>query len=62
MVSKQVLALYHPEKKTAVSSDATSFGLDAVLKQKQQSGGMLLLAVACVGRLMTKAKSSYAQL
>ena len=35
MASEQVLAMYDSEKETMVSSDASSFGLGAVLMQKQ---------------------------
>lgn len=47
-VSKQVVALYHTEKKTTVSSDASRFGLGTVLKQKQPSGE--IKPVACASR------------
>ena len=46
MASEQVLALYDPEKETMVSSDVSSFGLGAVLMQKQPSGEMRPVAYA----------------
>ena len=46
MASEQVIALYDPEKETMVSSDASSFGLGAVLVQKQPSGEMRPVAYA----------------
>ena len=46
MASEHVLALYDPEKETTVSSDASSFGLGAVLMQKQPSGEMRPVAYA----------------
>ena len=33
-----VLALYNPTRETVISSDASSFGLGAVIKQKQPNG------------------------
>lgn len=55
MVSDQVLALYDPEKETMISSDASSFGLGAVLMQKQPSGEMRPVAYA--SRSMTERAS-----
>ena len=60
MASDQVLALYNPEKETMVSSDASSFGLDAVLMQKQPSGEMRPVAYA--SRSMTETERRYAQI
>ena len=60
MASDQVLALYNPEKETMVSSDASSFGLDAVLMQKQPSGEMRPVAYA--SRSMTETECHYAQI
>ena len=60
MVSDQVLALYDPEKDTMISSDASSFGLGAVLMQKQPSGEMRPVAYA--SRSMTKTERRYAQI
>ena len=60
MASDQVLALYNPEKETMVSSDASSFGLGAVLMQKQQSGEMRPVAYA--SRSMTETERRYAQI
>ena len=60
MASEQVLARYDPEKETMVSSDASSFGLGAVLMQKQPSGEMR--PVAYVSRSMTETERRYAQI
>lgn len=60
MASDQVLALYDPEKETMVSSDASSFGLGAVLMQKQPSGEMRPVAYA--SRSMTETERHYAQI
>ena len=60
MASEQVLALYDPEKETTVSADASSFGLGAVLVQKQPSGD--LRPVAYASRSMTETECRYAQI
>ena len=60
MASEQVLALYDPRKQTMVSSDASSFGLGAVLMQKQPSGEMRPVAYA--SRSMTETERHYAQI
>ena len=60
MASEQVLALYDPEKETVVSSDASSFGLGAVLMQKQPSGEMRPVAYA--SRSMTETERRYAKI
>ena len=60
MASDQVLALYDPEKETVVSSDASSFGLGAVLMQKQPSGKMRPVAYA--SKSMTETERRYAQI
>jgi len=60
MASEQVLALYDLEKETIVSSDASSFGLGAVLMQKQPSGEMRPVAYA--SRSMTETERRYAQI
>ena len=60
LASEQVLALYDSEKETMVSSDASSFGLGAVLLQKQPSGNMRPMAYA--SRSMTETEHHYAQI
>ena len=60
MASEQVLALYDPEKETTVSSDASSFGLGAVLMQKQPFGDMRPVAYA--SRSMSETERRYAQI
>ena len=60
MASEQVLALYDLEKETMVSSDASSFGLGAVLMQKQPSGEMRPVAYA--SRSLTETERRYTQI
>ena len=51
LISSPVLALYDPSFETIVSTDASSFGLGAILLQRQPSGD--LKPVAYVSRSMT---------
>ena len=60
MASEQVLAKYDPEKETMAPSDASSFGLGAVLMQKQPSGEVK--PVASASRSMTETVRRYAQI
>ena len=55
-----VLALYDPSRETTVSADASSFGLGAVLLQRQPSGEQK--PVAYVSRSMTPTEQRYAQI
>ena len=55
-----ILALYDPEKETAVSADASSYGLGEVLLQNQPSGEMRTMAYA--SRYMTKTERRYVQI
>ena len=54
------LALYHTEKESTVSSDASSFRLGAVPMQKQRSGEMRPVAYA--SRSMTETERRYIQI
>ena len=58
--SSPVLALYHPERETAVSADASSYGLGTVLTQKQPDGRWRPIAYA--SRAMTSTEQRYAQI
>ena len=58
--SNRILALYNPERETIVSADASSFGLGAVIMQKQSSGG--IRPVAYASRSMTNTECRYAQI
>ena len=58
--SAPVLALFDPNLKTTVSSDASSFGLGAVLLQTQRDG--LRRPVAYISRAMNSTEQRYAQI
>ena len=60
LASDEALALYDPEKETIVSADASSYGLGAVIRQRQKSGN--LKTVAYASRSMTKTECRYAQI
>ena len=56
----QVLALYSPTRLTAVSSDASAYGLGVVIRQKQNNGEWKPIAYA--SRSLTSAEARYAQI
>ena len=60
LASDRVLAIYNSERHTVVSADASSYGLGAVLLQKQPSGE--LKPVAYASRSITNTESRYAQI
>ena len=60
LTSSPVLALFNPNLETIVSADASSFGLGAVLQQKQPTGH--LKPVAYISRSMTTTEQRYAQI
>ena len=55
-----VLAMFDPNLETVVAADASSFGLGAVLQQKQSDGEMK--PVAYISRSMTATEQRYAQI
>ena len=59
LVASPVLALFDPNLETILSADASSYGLGAVLLQKQVAGQ--LLPVAYISRSMTPTERRYAQ-
>ena len=60
LTNSPVLALFDPNLETIVSADASSFGLGAVLLQRQSSGE--LHPVAYISRSMTATEKRYAQI
>ena len=60
LASEHVLAIYNSERETVVSADASSYGLGAVLLQKQPSGEIRPIAYA--SRSMTDTERRYAQI
>ena len=60
LASDRVLALYSPDRETVVTADASSFGLGAVLMQRQPNGEMRPVAYA--SRSMTNTECRYAQI
>ena len=60
LTSTPVLALFNPRAETVLSADASSYGLDAVLMQKQLQRE--LKPIAYISRSMTITEQRYAQL
>ena len=60
LTTSPVLALFDPNLQTVVSADASSFGLGAVLLQRQAEGEMK--PVAYISRSMTTTEQRYAQI
>ena len=58
--SSEVLSLYDAESDTTVSADASSYGLGAVLRQKQPNGD--IRPVAYISRALTETEQKYAQI
>ena len=60
LTTPPALALYHPERPTRVSADASSYGLGAVILQQQPSGQWQ--PVSYQSRSMAPAETRYAQI
>ena len=60
VTSSPILALYNPKSNTIISADASSYGLGAVLLQRQPHGE--LKPVAYISRSMTTTEQRYAQI
>ena len=58
--SSEVLALYNTSHETVLSADASSYGLGAVLRQKQPDGSLRPIAYAL--RALTETEQRYAQI
>ena len=60
LTTAPILALFNPKLETTVAADASSYGLGAVLLQKQEDGE--LKPVAYISRSMTPTEQRYAQI
>ena len=60
LTTTPILALFNPKLETTVAADASSYGLGAVLLQKQEDGE--LKPVAYISRSMTPTEQRYAQI
>ena len=60
LTTESVLVHYDPKKATTMSADASSYGLGAVLRQKQDNGEWM--PVAYGSRAMTDTEQRYAQI
>ena len=58
--SSEVLALYDPSLHTVVSADASAYGLEGVLRQRQANGD--LRPVAYISKALTETEQGYAQI
>ena len=58
--SSEVLALYDPTRETILSANAFSYGLGAVLRQKQPNRD--LRPIVYVSRALTETEQQYAQI
>lgn len=58
--NRPVLAAYDPKKETVVTADASSFGLGAVLRQRQTTGNYAVIAYA--SRRLTDTEKRCAQI
>ena len=59
--SNAVLKIYDPKKETLVSADASSYGIGAVILQRQPEGNVFR-PIAYASRALTSTESKYAQI
>lgn len=60
LISSEVLSLYNVNYESTVSADASSYGLGAVLRQRQPDGS--LKPIAYISRALSDAEQRYAQI